>query len=616
MRMSTLLVSVLWIAACGAEGQRAPGGGDEGDVASGGDGVDAVDSGDTPDTPDMPDTEVQDSGERPDTASEDVPDTAAPPPAGEFPRDHVLEVGLTLAASDWLALCAQRRSLFALLGEGCMSGPAPDVFTWFRADLELDGRVVRDVGLRKKGFLGSLDSERPSLRVELDEYVDGQKLDGLERLTLNNGKQDPSRLRQCLAYDLFRAAGVSAPRCSFAHVTVNRVDLGLYVHVEPVKKPFLRQWFGELAGTRDAGDGALWEGQLSDFRADWLDTFEAKLETRPQDRALLESVVTALDGDEDGLLERLDAVLDLEGFISFWAVEALTAHWDGYAGNTNNFFVYAPPEGASDRRLRFIPWGVDQTFVDPRPFGGTRAAFASGELARRLYLHPEGRRRFEARLRELLATVWDEEALLAAIEASSALVRPHREPGTREAGDLAVNELADFVVTRRDDIEGELAAPSAGFPPPPREAICLAEDGTVTATFATTWGTLEIENLFLTGSGTFLLESQSLPELPVTFVGAKAGYSAESQSGQLVIGAAISGGGFVATIVDLPAYPEVGVLEVGVWPQATVFYGAPTGEVALLGLLSGTITLDAVSAEGGAELRGRLDAKLWTGPGD
>lgn len=617
--MSTLLVSVFWIAACGAEGQRAPDGGDAGDAADGidgidgGDGVDAVDSGDTPDTPD---SEVQDTGERPDTASEEVPDSAAPPPAGEFPRDHVLEVGLTLAASDWLALCAQRRSLFALLGEGCMSGPAPDVFTWFRADLELDGRVVRDVGLRKKGFLGSLDSERPSLRVELDEFVDGQKLDGLERLTLNNGKQDPSRLRQCLAYDLFRAAGVAAPRCSFAHVTVNRVDLGLYVHVEPVKKPFLRRWFGELAGTRDAGDGALWEGQLSDFRAGWLDTFEAKHDAMgAAEQGLLAAVATAMDGDDEGLVERLDAVLDLEQFIAFWAVEALTAHWDGYAGNTNNFFVYAPPEGAVDRRLRFIPWGVDQTFVDPRPFGGTRAVFATGALARRLYVHPEGRRRFEARLRELLATVWDEEALLATIEAWGALIRPHREPGTREAGDVALNELADFIVTRRDDIEGALDNPTAGFPPPLRGALCLAEDGTLAATFATTWGTLEIENLFLTGSGTFVLESPNLPELPVTMVGVKAGYSAESQAGQLVIGAAISGGGFVAAIVDLPAYPEEGVLELGVWPQGTVFFGAPSGEVVLLGLLSGTVTLEAVSAEGGAELRGRLDARLWTGLG-
>lgn len=613
--MASLFVSVLWVVACG-DGEGAPETRATPDTAiesevSDKDGVDPIAPEDSRDG--REDT-FGDGGEISGDTVE--PDTSPLPPPGEFSREHVLRVDVTMAPSDWASLCAQRRSLFALLGEGCMSGPAPGVFTWFRADLEIDGRVVRDVGVRKKGFLGSLDAERPSLRVELDEFVDGQKLDGLERLTLNNGKQDVSRLRQCLAYDLFREAGVAAPRCSFAHVTVNRVDLGLYVHVEPVRKPFLRQWFGELAGDRDAGDGALWEGQLSDFRTGWLDTFEAKHEAMgPAEQALLEGVATAMEGDDDGLIERLDAVLDLEQFIAFWAVEALTAHWDGYAGNTNNFFVYAAPEGSADRRLRFIPWGVDQTFVDPRPFGGTRAVLATGALARRLYLHPEGRRRFEARLREMLVTIWDEEALLATIETWSALVRPHREPGSREAGDAAISELADFIVTRRDDIEGALDNPTAGFPAPLRGTLCLDEDGTVSATFATTWGTLEIENLFLTGSGTFVLESPSLPELPVTMVGAKAGYSAESQAGQLVIGAAISGGGFVAAIVDLPAYPEVGVFELGVWPQGTVFYGDPSGEVVLLGLLSGTVTLEAVGADGGAEVRGRLDARLWTGLG-
>jgi hypothetical protein len=618
MRKTSLFVSVFWIAACGTEVNEGPGPVDSGELGEPGDTADAEDGSDSSELDSADSDSDSDASEvaDPDLVEVEV-DTVTPPAAGEFDETHVLDVALTMAATDWTALCAQRRSLFALLGEGCMSGPAPDVFTWFSADLELDGRVVRNVGVRRKGFLGSLDAERPSLRVELDELVNGQKLDGLERLTLNNGKQDPSRLRQCLAYRLFRAAGVPAPRCSFAQVRVNRVDLGLYVHVEPVKKPFLRQWFGDLAGTGDAGDGALWEGQLSDFRDGWLDTFEAKHDTMgPADHALLEAVVTALEGDDEGLLERLDAVLDLDAFLSFWAVESLTAHWDGYAGNTNNFFVYAAPPGSTDRRLRFIPWGVDQTFVDPRPLGGTRAVFASSALTRRLYLHPEGRRRFEARLRELLDSVWDEEALLATIETWTALIRPHREPGSREAGDVAVSELADFVVTRRDDIEGELAAPTAGFPPPLRDSLCLAESGTVTATFATTWGTLEIENLFLTGSGTFLLESTSLPELPVTLVGAKAGYSAESQAGQLVIGAAISGGGFVAAIVDLPSYPEVGDLELGVWPQGTLFYGAPSGEVVLLGLLSGTLTLEAASAEGGAEVRGRLDASLWTGSAD
>lgn len=37
------------------------------------------------------------------------------------------------------------------------------------------------------------------------------------------------------------------------------------------------------------------------------------------------------------------------------AAEVLVAHWDGYAGNLNNTYLYADP---SDGRFRFVPWGV------------------------------------------------------------------------------------------------------------------------------------------------------------------------------------------------------------------------------------------------------------------
>ena len=42
---------------------------------------------------------------------------------------------------------------------------------------------------------------------------------------------------------MFEKAGLPAPRCNFARVSMNGEDLGIYVHVEPVKKAFLRDNF-------------------------------------------------------------------------------------------------------------------------------------------------------------------------------------------------------------------------------------------------------------------------------------------------------------------------------------------------------------------------------------
>ena len=96
-----------------------------------------------------------------------------------------------------------------------------------------------------KGFIGSQSTTKPSIKINVDEYVEGAKLFGVDNITLNNGVQDPSLLRQCLSYQLFDLAGLPSPRCNFAHVYVNGADMGIYVHVEPIKPAFLRQHFDE-----------------------------------------------------------------------------------------------------------------------------------------------------------------------------------------------------------------------------------------------------------------------------------------------------------------------------------------------------------------------------------
>ena len=45
----------------------------------------------------------------------------------------------------------------------------------------------------------------------------------------------------------------------------------------------------------------------------------------------------------------------------FRFADDLLRHWDGYAGNANNFFVYVDPSPGPQRgKMRFLPWGNDQ----------------------------------------------------------------------------------------------------------------------------------------------------------------------------------------------------------------------------------------------------------------
>jgi hypothetical protein len=416
---------------------------------------------------------------------------AAPSDAPLFDPLRVIEVELTLSPEDWDAVRLQTRGVDLLAGADCQSQPFENPFTYVHAEVVVDGVKLTDVGLRKKGFLGSLDENKPSLKIALAEFVE-QDLLGAKDITLNNAKQDPSYLNQCLGYMTFDAAGVPASRCNFAHVTVNGQDLGLYVHVEAIKKPMLRRHFA-------SDEGNLYEGTLSDFREGWLGTFEKKTNESDPARPELDAVTAAAAASESELLPSLEAVLDFDEFISFWAAEVLLQHGDGYAGNTNNFYVYGDP---TTSKVSILPWGIDNLFSRPP---GTAAnpetILTTGVLARRLWESSAGRARFEARLRELLDSIWKPSLLAAEADRMVELVEPFLSAGEQSAQASAVAQLKRRMAARRASLLAALDAPPAPLPAP-RGLVCFRELGTVSGTFTTTWGSNSAEDPFAAGEAT------------------------------------------------------------------------------------------------------------------
>lgn len=343
--------------------------------------------------------------------------------------------------------------------------PYPGHFTWFEADAQVGGASASRVGVRKKGFLGSVIGTglvKPSLKIKTDRFVPGQTLGGTERVTLNNSSQDISRMVTCLTYDVFHAAGYPAPLCNLANVMVNDRPMGAYVHVEAIKKRFLGRAFGN-------DDGSLYEGTVGDFTPDFvsafspgnLGRFDAKTGDTDVTGAPLRRVVDALSAADDQLLVSLESVLDLERFFTFWALEVLVKHDDGYTSNRNNFYVYFDPDDGG--RAVFIPWGPDHAFTDEDLFedGDTAVGldfFVRSELTRRLSRIPEARARFDAEARRVLDEVWKEDAVLASIDVYADQVRS-AERG--EDFDEELARLRGWVRARRAQLTGRL---DAGLP--------------------------------------------------------------------------------------------------------------------------------------------------------
>jgi len=218
-----------------------------------------------------------------------------------FPRKRILDVRITVPEAGWDTIRRQRRTFFTALQAKRKYAPIDGPYTYVTASVTIDGVEFPAVGLRKKGFIGSQSSTRPSLKVKLNHVDKQAHIGGMTNLTFNNGKQDVSGLSQFMGYALFNAAGSPASRCSLAKITVNGRELGIYQHVESIRKPMIKRLFGNDTGT-------LYEGTVVDFAEDWEGSFERKFGDDKHGREQIKKLIKALRGGDGTPILRADAI--------------------------------------------------------------------------------------------------------------------------------------------------------------------------------------------------------------------------------------------------------------------------------------------------------------------
>src|SRR5687767_1135135 len=85
-----------------------------------------------------------------------------------YDPDRVVEIVVELDPADAEALAAQTNDLFQLLeGEDCLAEPWKGPFTWFEATVTVEGERFERAGVRKKGLIGSMSSDKPSVKIDL-----------------------------------------------------------------------------------------------------------------------------------------------------------------------------------------------------------------------------------------------------------------------------------------------------------------------------------------------------------------------------------------------------------------------------------------------------------------
>jgi hypothetical protein len=257
-------------------------------------------------------------------------------------------------------------------------------------------------------------------------------------------------MRDKLTSDTMRDAGVPAAKGSFVEVWVDSGEgaefWGVYGMFEDPAGEMLDGWFGDDDGSIYKADGPA--SNLADSSLDALaSAFEGK--RGEEDHTDLQAMVTVLnDGNEDRGAWRteLEQVLDVDGTLTWLAMDSLIGNWDGYGTAPHNFYLYADP--GQDGRFVFVPWDFNESYRRD----GTRPAQsisrdevgAGWPLIRILLDDPIYAVRYAELVESHLEGPFSLDSQLARIDRYHALLAPYAEaeasPFTNLSSDGAFNQ--------------------------------------------------------------------------------------------------------------------------------------------------------------------------------
>lgn len=298
-----------------------------------------------------------------------------------FNPQRIWEVHLRFTQEQWEAMeptqnrdrfGAGRRASFLQGPEGSRNGIASALgweFPEVHADLEFGPQSYHDVSVRYKGngtFLSSREELKRSIKIDFNDFVKGQKLAGMSQINLHNSVRDPSHMNEVIGYKLYRDAGLSAPRTSYAklYVTVpnkyERQYFGLYNVVEDVGGAFVKAHL-------DDPNGALLKpvtpNLFADMGDDWSDynqTYDPKGKLSDDQKSRIIATCKFFSrSNETAFAEGLSSFIDLDNFARYLAMTVWLSDMDGILGPGQNYYVYLHP---TSNKFLFIPWDQDQSF--------------------------------------------------------------------------------------------------------------------------------------------------------------------------------------------------------------------------------------------------------------
>jgi hypothetical protein len=267
-----------------------------------------------------------------------------------FDGDAVHEIRITIDDPNWHDTLSYNYETFG-----------DSLYT--EATFECGEYFFETIGVRFKGnsSYNSYPGLKKSFKLDINEFVSGQKIDGIDKFNLNNIFKDPSYVREICHWEIYRDLNQPYLRFNYANVYVNDELLGLYLLGETINSEFLESRFGPGEnGTMFKGDP---HGSLQWFGSDetaYYEHYELENNEEDADWASLVKLLDVINNTPtESLADSLFEYVDVNSVMAMLAVNNFTVSLDSYNGSGHNFFFY---KRESDNRFHFIPWDQNESW--------------------------------------------------------------------------------------------------------------------------------------------------------------------------------------------------------------------------------------------------------------
>lgn len=381
---------------------------------------------------------------------------------------------------------------------------------YISADVTINGTTIKNVGIRPKGnsSLSSIalddTTDRYSFKIKFDEYVDGQKWLGLDKIVLNSNYSDATSMKEYMSYDIMSYIGVDAPLFSYSDISVNGESWGFYLAVEDVDSSYLervKNGEGELykpesmeignnmqnekdqqnvaqikaepkeingknmPGNMSGADNGVALIYSDDNESSYLSIFDnAETKTIEEDHMrVIESIKNLNQGTD------IETYVDVDSVLRYLAAHTVVVNLDSYSGSMgHNYYLYE-----NNGQISILPWDYNMSFggfqsrnssdvvnfpIDT-PVSGI--SLENRPLISKLLENPEYLERYHQYLKEIVDGYFANGMFEQKVNELNTLISEHikNDPSafyTYEEYQAAITELKKLGVLRAESVQGQL----------------------------------------------------------------------------------------------------------------------------------------------------------------